>query len=526
MLRMGFDKFLKEEDTGGVPLLTTIRSREQEFLQYIREMMHYQEVLHLLFWDVRTGAPKKGLGLRADVIGTMSTKKFAMSISAEMKTYVEELSQAEYYQQLSPITRKVLEHAKKEYDLLIKIPEKEFASYEVAKANASAAWEEAKHASDYSIFQPHLEKLVETNKRFIDYWGYRENPYNALLDQYDPGMTVVRLDEVFTKVKAKLIPLLHRTQEAKSKPDTTFLGAAFPVEKQKDFHHFLLRELGYDFGAGRLDETIHPFAVPLNRKDVRITTKFNESYFAGGLFATIHEYGHALYELNIADELIGTSLCTGTSTGFHESQSLLWEKMIGRSKPFWKQYYPTLSTYNQEQFHGVGLDDFYRAVNSVSPSFIRIEADELTYPLHVILRYEIEKGIFANEIEVRDLPEIWNQKMQEYLGIVPPDDRRGVLQDMHWSAGMFGYFPSYALGYLFAAQIRNTMRKEIKEIDQLVEEAKFTPIKQWLAENIHVHGKMKDPDQLLLEVTGEPLNSDHLLSYLEEKYSDIYKLDK
>lgn len=505
--------------------MTTMRcSLENDFLQYIREMMHYQEVLHLLFWDVRTGAPKKGLELRADVIGTMSAKKYAMSISMEMNRFINELSQTDRYEKLSPITKKVLAHAKKEYDLLIRLPAEEYTAYEVAKANASRAWEEAKLKSDYAAFLPHLEKLVAYSKRFISYWGYQSNPYNALLDQYDPGMTVERLDEVFSKLKAKLIPLLHRIQKAEGKPDTSFLHKTFPLAKQKELHHFFLQELGYDLGKGRLDETIHPFAIPINRNDVRITTKYNENHFSAGLFATIHECGHAFYELNIADELIGTPLCEGASAGMHESQSLLWEKMIGRSKVFWQHYYPNLTTYNEDQFKGIELDQFYRAINSVSPSFIRIEADELTYPLHVILRYEIEKALFNNELEVRDLPDVWNQKMQEYLGITPPDDKSGVLQDMHWSAGMFGYFPSYALGYLYAAQLRSTMRSEVKDIDNLTEKAEFASIKQWLAENIHVHGKMKDPNQLLLDVTGEPLNPDYLISYLEKKYSEIYGL--
>ncbi|RNB84713.1 carboxypeptidase M32 [Brevibacillus fluminis] len=511
--------------TGGVSLVQTNRSTEENFLLYIREMTHLQEVLNLLFWDTRTGAPKNGLELRAEAVGTISAKKFAMSISTEMKAFIDELTQCNNFQELSPITRKALEHAKKEYELHTKIPMEEYKEYVIVRENASKAWEVAKKESDYSIFQPHLEKLVTYNKRFITYWGYQGNPYNALLDLQNPGMTVDILDRVFATLKKKLISLLNRVKEAKGKPTTTFLFERFSIAKQRDLNRYLLKELGYDFDRGRLDETVHPFAMELNRNDVRITTRYDEFDFKSGLFGTIHEFGHALYELNISDELIGTPLCNGTSAGIHESQSLFWEKMIGLNKNFWKRFYPALKQYNPDQFNGVEIDEFYRAINSVQPSFIRVEADELTYPLHVILRYEIEKGLFNNEIELSDLPDLWNQKMEEYLGITPDNHEKGVLQDMHWSAGMFGLFPSYALGYLYAAQFRSVMLKDLIEFDHFVENANFIPIREWLAQTIHVHGKMKEPNDLLLEVTGEELNPDHLIAYLEQKYGEIYNLE-
>ncbi|MGO0061190.1 carboxypeptidase M32 [Brevibacillus fluminis] len=505
-------------------MLQSKRSTEAKFLLYIREMTHLQEVLNLLFWDSRTGAPRNGLELRAEAVATIAAKKFAMSISSEMKGYIDELTQDNHFQELSPITRKVLQHAKKEYDRQSKIPMEEYKEYVIVRENASKAWEAAKKEADYSIFQPHLEKLVTCNKRFITYWGYQGNPYDALLDVHNPGITVEMLDRVFAALKNKLIPLLNRVQDAKGKPATACLFERFPIAKQREWNRYLLHELGYDFDRGRLDETVHPFAIELNRNDVRITTRYDEFDFKSGLLGTIHEFGHALYELNIADELIGTPLCNGTSAGIHESQSLFWEKMIGLNQNFWKRFYPIVKQYNPDQFHGVEIDAFYRAINAVQPSFIRVEADELTYPLHVILRYEIEKGLFTNEMEVSELPEIWNQKMEDYLGITPDDHEKGVLQDMHWSAGMFGLFPSYALGSLYAAQFRSAMMKDLIEFDHLVENGNFAPIREWLAQNIHVHGKMKEPNDLLREVTGEGLNPDHLIAYLEQKYSDIYNL--
>jgi carboxypeptidase Taq len=287
----------------------------------------------------------------------------------------------------------------------------------------------------------------------------------------------------------------------------------------------VLKEMGYDFHSGRLDETVHPFAIGLNPGDVRVTTKYTENDFRTAVFGTIHEGGHALYEQNISQELIGTPLCSGTSMGIHESQSLFWENFIGRHKGFWKNHYSMLKQCGGSQFNGVELDEYYRAINIVEPSLIRIEADEMTYPLHVIVRYEIEKGLFNDEIEVKDLPRIWNEKMNEYLGVTPDSDAKGVLQDVHWSGGSFGYFPSYALGYIYAAQLKNAMMEAMPDFDQMVEQGNLLPIKEWLTENIHQYGKTKKPIEILKDVTGESLNPDYLITYFKEKYSEIYRLN-
>lgn len=507
-----------------MPLIPSVHSIEQDFLQYVREMVHLQEVMNLLFWDTKTGAPMKGMEQRSELIGTISSKRLAMSTSPEMKAYLDELSEEHRLKELSDTTKKILKQAKKEYDQNSKIPPAEYKEYVILRTNAGRAWEIAKDKNDFSVFQSFLEKLVDYNKRFTSYWGYEGNRYNALLDLYDPGMTVEILDGVFAKLKEHIVPLLHRVMAAKEKPDTGFLYQSFSKENQKKLHSFLLHELGYDFESGRLDETVHPFAITINRDDVRITTKYEERDFMSGLLGTIHEFGHALYEMNISNELIGTTLCEGTSAGIHESQSLFWEKFIGRHINFWKRYLPYLKQYNPDQFDRVQTEEFYRAIHTVKPSFIRIKADELTYPLHIIIRYEIEKGLFNDQFEVKDLPEIWKQKMVDYLGIIPPDDANGVLQDMHWSAGMFGQFPSYALGYLYAAQFQSAMVKDLGEWEHLIESGHFGPIREWLVQKIHVHGKMKEPHDLLLEVTGENLNPIHLITYLEKKYSDIYKL--
>lgn len=390
-------------------------------------------------------------------------------------------------------------------------------------SKAESVWEEAKAAADFARFRPYLEQIIEFQRRFIRYWGYEGHPYNTLLDQYEPGMTVDLLDELFSRLRERIVPLVHAISAASDKPDTSFLFAPFPKEKQRAFLLELLKELGYDFGKGRLDETVHPFAIGLNPNDVRITTRYDERDFRTAVFGTIHECGHALYEQHISEALVGTPLASGASMGIHESQSLFFENMIGRHYAFWKRHYPRLLQYAPTQFADVSLDAFYRAINEAKPSLIRIEADELTYPLHIIIRYEIEKQLFAGELEAIDLPDVWNEKYEQYLGIRPHNDAVGVLQDVHWSGGSFGYFPSYALGYMYAAQFKQAMEKEL-DVAGLLEEGNIAPIREWLTVHIHQFGKMKKPLELVRDATGETLKADYLIQYLEEKYKALYRL--
>jgi carboxypeptidase Taq len=282
--------------------------------------------------------------------------------------------------------------------------------------------------------------------------------------------------------------------------------------------------MGFDFEAGRLDESVHPFATGLNPGDVRITTNYLPDNVTSAVFSSLHEGGHALYEQNISKELVGTPLAQGASMGIHESQSRLWENMIGRSRAFWHRYYGDLQQHFPEQLASVDMEDFYRAINSVANSFIRIEADELTYNLHIIIRYEIEKLIFNEGLEVKDLPGVWNTKYQEYLGITPPSNALGVLQDVHWSGGDFGYFASYSLGNMYAAQILNTLRQELPEFENLIAAGNLLPVKEWLTEKIYRYGQSLTPSQIIEQVTGEPLNPDYLADYLEAKYTELYQL--
>lgn len=500
--------------------LNTVQ-QEKEFLEYVKKMSSYNEALALIYWDLRTGAPKKGIEQRSEVIGMLSSEVFKMSVSEEMAAYIANLTR----KNISEISQKALEECKKNYERNKKIPAEEYKEYVILQSKAESVWEEAKANSDFAMFRPYLEKLVEMTKRFIDYWGYKGNKYDTLLDIYEPGITVDILDQIFNELRNKLVPLVLQVADSVNKPRSEFLFKTFTKEKQRQFSLNILKQMGFNFEAGRLDETVHPFATGLNPGDVRVTTRYDEQDFRTAVFGTIHEGGHAIYEQNISTNLIGTPLCSGTSMGIHESQSLFFENFVGRNYSFWQHNYDLLKTYSSGQFDQISLDDFYRAINESKASLIRIEADELTYPLHIIIRYEIEKRLFNDEIEVKDLPDTWNAMYEKYLGIRPENDAEGVLQDVHWAGGSFGYFPSYALGYMYAAQFKNKMLEELPNYDLLLEKGNLLPIKQWLNKNIHQYGKMKKPLEILQDVTGEGLNAQYLIDYLTEKYREVYRLN-
>lgn len=496
---------------------------EQQFIDYVKKTKHYDEALSVLYWDMRTGAPKKGLDQRAAVIGTLAAQSFERSTAPEVGDMLTALEAKK--DELPYITQRLVEEVRKAYDLNKKIPAAEFEQFTIEKAQSEAAWEQAKEADDFSIFLPHLEKMIAWKKKFITYWGEKNgSAYNTLLDQFEPGMTTAILDDVFGQVRAVVAPLVKQIVDKGVQPNTDMLFQPFPKDGQREVSLEILRRLGYDFEAGRLDETVHPFMIELNRNDIRVTTKYDEHDFRSAVFGVIHECGHALYEQNIDEALTGLPLCTGTSMGMHESQSLFYENFIGRNESFWKHNFPLLQQHSPAQFGHVAVEDFLKAINFAKPSLIRIEADELTYVLHIMVRYELERDLFNGSLAAKDLPQRWNDLYEDYLGIRPTSDAQGVLQDMHWSDGSFGYFPSYALGYMYAAQWKHAMDKDIENFDALCETGNLTPIREWLTEKVHRHGALKKPFELLQEGTGEGLNPTYLTTYLQEKYARLYEL--
>ncbi|WP_028530713.1 carboxypeptidase M32 [Paenibacillus sp. HW567] len=501
-----------------------VKQEWEKFQELLSKICGYIEAMSLLHWDLRTGAPRKGVEIRSNTIGLVSGEIFRLETSPEMGAFTEYFSRPEIKGQLSEIQTKIVKDRRKEYERSQSIPAKSFEEYSVLTAHAQTIWEEVKEADDFATFEPFLSKIVAFKQEFINYWGVKDSRYDTLLDMYEPDLTVEKLDEIFGRLRSRLVPLVEAISASSHKPDTKFLDQIFAKEQQEKFGLFILKQMGFDFEAGRLDESVHPFATGLNPGDVRITTNYLLDNVPSAIFSSLHEGGHALYEQNISKDLVGTMLAQGASMGIHESQSRLWENMIGRSRSFWERYYGDLQQHFPEQLAGVEVEDFYRAINSVGNSFIRIEADELTYNLHIIVRYEIEKLIFNEGLEVKDLPKVWNAKYQEYLGITPPTNALGVLQDVHWSGGDFGYFASYSLGNMYAAQILNTLRKELPEFEDLIAAGNLLPIKEWLTDKIYRHGMSLTPSQIIEQVTGEPLNPDYLADYLEAKYKELYKL--
>ncbi|MFQ5991568.1 MAG: carboxypeptidase M32, partial [Nitrospiraceae bacterium] len=378
--------------------------------------------------------------------------------------------------------------------------------------------------SDFPRFLPNLRTLVSLKQEEAEYLGYTNSPYDALLDTYESGMTVAQLRPLFAAIKARLVPLLREVMTSPARVDETLLTRSFDPGRQLEFGKLVLGAMGYDFNSGRLDLSAHPFTTSFHPSDVRVTTRVHEREFTACLFSCIHEGGHGLYDQGLDPERYGTPLGEPLSLGIHESQSRLWENCVGRSRAFWKCFYPYLRQFFPEQLNGVELEGFYAAINRVKPSLIRVEADELTYNLHIMLRAEIEQDLIEGRTRVDDLPAIWNDKMASYLGVVPDRDADGVLQDVHWSLGAMGYFPTYTLGNLYAVQFYDQARRELPNLDSEIEAGRLTVLKKWLNQKIHRWGRTFTVDQLVRRVTGGSLNPEPFLSYLEDKFGRLYGL--
>ncbi|MCG7406707.1 carboxypeptidase M32 [Paenibacillus sp. ACRRX] len=499
---------------------TTQSETIQKFRDIVTKLKSYEEAIGLMYWDLRTGAPRKGAQMRSETIGMLSTDMFKLGISEEMGLCLDALEAD--LEQLDATTRKLVIEARKEYNRNKLIPPQLYQEYIVLTSNAETVWEEAKANQDFEMFKPYIRDIVKMNQKFIDYWDAKETRYDTLLDMYEPGMTVAKLDAIFGKLRDQLVPLVQAVQHSDNKPEHGFLDQSFDIEGQKQFSNFILKQIGFNFDAGRLDESVHPFATGLNPGDVRITTNYLPNDVASAVFSSLHEGGHALYEQNIREDLARTPLCTGTSMGIHESQSRFWENLIGRSSLFWSRYFADLQKVFPEQLGAVKVEQFYRAINRIEPSLIRIEADEVTYNLHIIIRYEIEKMLFNDNLSVDDLPDVWNEKYESYLGVKPSHNGEGVLQDVHWSSGGFGYFPSYSLGNMYGAQMMNKLRQVMPDVDERIARGDLLPIKEWLSEHVYQYGKLLTPSEIIERMTGEALNPQYLVDYLTAKTKDVY----
>ncbi len=494
-----------------------------ELLNKFREMQlkmdAYGYVLNITGWDSATEAPKGAFTRRAKLLGIISGEVFQLSTSKEYQDVVNGLF--EKLSDLEDSVQREIKKAKKRLDKVTKIPQEEYVEYQTLVNLSQRLWEDAMHNDDWDSFKGNLKKLVDFNRKFITYYDTDKEAYDVLLDDYEEGMSMKEYDKFFNALKKDLVPFVRKVLKDGKPLSKDFTENSFDSEKQKVFCDYLLDVLAFDRDKGLMKESVHPFTWNTHPSDVRFTTRYLENLVFSSIFAAIHELGHATYEQQVDEKWNDTLLKGGTSMGVHESQSRFYENVIGRSKAFWVTHYPKFQEIFPEETKDITLDEFYRATNKVEASYIRVEADELTYPLHIMLRYEIERMLFSNEVEVDELPELWNNKMVEYLGVKPKNNQEGVLQDVHWSAGLFGYFPTYALGTAYAAQFYYTMKKDLN-IDDLVQNNNIKEINNWLREKIHQFGGSKTPKELLLDVTGEDFNPSYYVQYLKEKYTALY----
>ena len=497
--------------------LTELKSR-------LAEVIDLGQAAAILGWDQETMMPPKGVQFRVTQQETLNGIIHERFTSPRIGDLLQKLEEPSVLASLSEVDRAIVRVARHDYDRATKLPRSLVKELAAATTRGVEEWRQARRESRWDLFAPALRRIVALKRQEAACLGYTDHPYDALLDEYEPGMTTARLQSLFTHLQQETLALLDRIDQAPRQIDRAIIQQPFDIQAQRAFGEAILRQMGFDFEAGREDTSTHPFTTSFGPTDVRVTTRFDPNDLAVALYATIHEGGHALYDQGIPVELARTIVGQAASLGIHESQSRLWENFIGRSLPFWRYALPVARTYFPDQFAHASPEEIVAAVNRVARSLIRVEADEVTYNLHIILRFEIERQLIRGELEVDDLPARWNQLMDQLLGIVPPNDASGVLQDTHWGSGLFGYFPTYTLGNLYAAQIWDAIRRNEPGLDERLAAGDFHVVLAWLREHIHRWGRIYEPEILIQRATGEPLNPTHLTRYLTEKYSALYGL--
>ena len=477
-----------------------------------------------LNWDRQTYMPEGGVASRAEQLATLSRLVHEMLVSEETRELLlDALEQAEP----GSAGADLLRLARREYERAAKLPNRLVEELARATTLAQPAWERGRARSDWVSFEPHLQKILPLQREIAECLGYEDHPYDALLDLYEPGARKARVQEMFDELKAALVPLIREISALCDGDRSRPLYGRFHEKKQEEFVRQVVSAFGYDWKRGRLDRVVHPFCISLGGPgDVRITARFDPGWLSPALFATLHEAGHAIYEQGIDPAYSRSPLSEGTSMGVHESQSRLWENLVGRSRAFWSFYYPRLRETFPEALGDTDLETFYGAINEVKASLIRVEADELTYNLHVLLRFELEVALLEGELPVSELPAAWNAKMEEYLGVTPENDAAGALQDVHWSAGLFGYFPTYTIGNVLSAQLFDGAKRANPNIPEEMAHGEFGTLLGWLRQNIHRHGSRYDPDELIERAVGRPLETVPYVRYLKDKFGGLYSLHR
>lgn len=491
---------------------------------YLDKSMALQTARNLFSWDEQTTAPFEAADYTSKVVGILSDEYMKSLINDDVRKLLKKLQEDKEQEELTTTEKAIIKELGKTYEQLESIPPEEYRAFNELTSVSSRKWAKARKDNRYEDFAPYLKKIIEYKKKFAKYRAKKDKkPYEVLLGDYEECFMIKELDEFFDKVKEEIIPLLKEVSKKAETIDKSYNYLKYDIEKQKEFCRYLSGYVGFDFNRGVIGESAHPFTLNLHNHDVRISDRYMEDNLESAMFSIIHETGHAIYEMNIDDAITQTLVGGGASMGMHESQSRFYENILGRSPEFWEPIYDKLVTTYPENLKDISLEHFIKGINKAAPNLIRTEADELSYCIHIIIRYEIEKMIFNNEVEVEELPQVWNKKYQEYMGITPSTDTEGILQDTHWSWGEFGYFPSYAVGTAVASQIFACMTAKMP-IQKYLKEGNLTPIREFLRDNIHQFGAVKNTNQILKDVCGEDFRPDYYVDYLKEKYTKLYDL--
>jgi carboxypeptidase Taq len=494
----------------------------EDLLRRVKECRVLDSCKSLLDWDEQTYMPPQGSRHRADQISLLAKMSHAMLTAADIGNLLGAVEGSDLARDPNSGPAVNAREIRRAYDRATKLPARLVEEIARTTTLAVPVWRAARKANDFTQFQPWLEKIIRLKREEAQAIGYRQSPYDALLDEYEPGATAAEVTQVFAELRQELVPFLAAIISSGKHPRREILEREYPIDRQRLFGQAAAAAIGFDFTAGRLDVTTHPFCSGIGPGDCRLTTRYHDHHFNEAFFGVLHEAGHGIYDQGLPAEEFGTPLGTYVSLGIHESQSRTWENQVGRSRPFWEHFFPRAQQTFPESLSGVTLDDFYFAINDVQPSFIRVEADEVTYNLHIILRFEMEQALISGDLAPADVPGAWNEKFQHFFQLTPPDNARGCLQDIHWSIGALGYFPTYTLGNLYAAQFMEKARQDLGNLDDDFRRGQFHRLKTWLNDNIHHPGQRYRPRQLCERVTERPLSHQPLLRYMKEKFGPLY----
>lgn len=500
------------------------RATYERLCEHAREIALLTSTQALLGWDERTKMPPAAGQYRAEQISYLAGLIHKKQTDPQVGDWLAELADSPLAADPHSDTGADIANLKRDYDRKTKLPQALVEELARLSVLGQQIWAQARKANDFPRFAPLLERTIQLKREEASAIGFEENLYDALLDEYEPSARTAEVAQVLAALREQLVPLVARIAASPRRPNLEILSRRFPIHLQEQLGRQAAEAIGFDFQQGRLDVTDHPFCTEIGPHDVRLTTRYDEHFLPGALFSTLHEAGHGIYEQGLPAERYGLPTGQAVSLGIHESQSRLWENFVGRSRAFWEYFFPRASHLFSEALADVTLDDFYFAINEVRPSLIRTESDEATYNLHILIRFELEQALLTDQLPVADLPTAWKAKYRQYLGIEPTTDSDGVLQDVHWSGGAFGYFPTYSLGNLYAAQLFEAAERDLGQLTPMFRRGEFLPLRDWLRTNVHHQARRYPAAELARRVTGAPLSHDALLRYLRAKFTPLYEL--